>query len=397
MKNFVFISPNFPTNYWYFCRYLQDNGMRVLGIGDSPYDQLHPQLRLALAEYYKVSSLENYDEVYRAVAFFIHKYGRIDYLESNNEYWLMQDAQLRTDFNITTGFQAADMEPMKYKSAMKAYYARAGVPTARYHLVDNWENTLNFIHTVGYPVVAKPDNGVGANNTYKIKCDDDLQHFFATKDETLYIMEEYVRGYVQTYDAIINSRGETLFESGNITPNSCMDIVNDGSECLYYIVKDMPEKILQAGRAVVKEYGVRSRFVHFEFFVLTEDQPGLGQIGDVIGLEVNMRPSGGYTPEMYNYAYETDVYKIWADMIAFDCNTLPMDRPHHFGAFIGRRDHRNYKMQHEDILREYGHCLKMSSRVPDALSALMANQMYLCNFDSEEEMWQYYHKLSEVW
>ena len=397
MKNFVFISPNFPTNYWYFCRYLQDNGMRVLGIGDSPYDQLHPQLRLALTEYYKVSSLENYDEVYRAVAFFIHKYGRIDYLESNNEYWLMQDAQLRTDFNITTGFQAADMEPMKYKSAMKAYYARAGVPTARYHLVDNWENTLNFIHTVGYPVVAKPDNGVGANNTYKIKCDDDLQHFFATKDETLYIMEEYVRGYVQTYDAIINSRGETLFESGNITPNSCMDIVNDGSECLYYIVKDMPEKILQAGRAVVKEYGVRSRFVHFEFFVLTEDQPGLGQIGDVIGLEVNMRPSGGYTPEMYNYAYETDVYKIWADMIAFDCNTLPMDRPHHFGAFIGRRDHRNYKMQHEDILREYGHCLKMSSRVPDALSALMANQMYLCNFDSEEEMWQYYHKLSEVW
>ena len=397
MKNFVFISPNFPTNYWYFCRYLQDNGMRVLGIGDSPYDQLHPQLHLALTEYYKVSSLENYDEVYRAVAFFIHKYGRIDYLESNNEYWLMQDAQLRTDFNITTGFQAADMEPMKYKSAMKAYYARAGVPTARYHLVDNWENTLNFIHTVGYPVVAKPDNGVGANNTYKIKCDDDLQHFFATKDETLYIMEEYVRGYVQTYDAIINSRGETLFESGNITPNSCMDIVNDGSECLYYIVKDMPEKILQAGRAVVKEYDVRSRFVHFEFFVLTEDQPGLGQIGDVIGLEVNMRPSGGYTPEMYNYAYETDVYKIWADMIAFDCNTLPMDRPHHFGAFIGRRDHRNYKMQHEDILREYGHCLKMSSRVPDALSALMANQMYLCNFDSEEEMWQYYHKLSEVW
>ena len=371
--------------------------MRVLGIGDSPYDQLHPQLRLALTEYYKVSSLENYDEVYRAVAFFIHKYGRIDYLESNNEYWLMQDAQLRTDFNITTGFQAADMEPMKYKSAMKAYYARAGVPTARYHLVDNWENTLNFIHTVGYPVVAKPDNGVGANNTYKIKCDDDLQHFFATKDETLYIIEEYVRGYVQTFDAIINSRGETLFESGNITPNSCMDIVNDGSECLYYIVKDMPEKILQAGRAVVKEYDVRSRFVHFEFFVLTEDQPGLGQIGDVIGLEVNMRPSGGYTPEMYNYAYETDVYKIWADMIAFDCNTLPMDRPHHFGAFIGRRDHRNYKMQHEDILREYGHCLKMSSRVPDALSALMANQMYLCNFDSEEEMWQYYHKLSEVW
>ena len=118
--------------------------------------------------------------------------------------------------------------------------------------------------------------------------------------------------------------------------------------------------------------------------------------GDVIGLEVNMRPSGGYTPEMYNYAYETDVYKIWADMIAFDCNTMDMNRPHHFGAFIGRRDSRNYKMKHPDILAKYGHCLKMHSKVPDALSALMANYMYLCNFDTEEEMWQYYRELAEI-
>ena len=397
MKNFVFISPNFPTNYWYFCKHLRDNGMRVLGIGDCPYDELVPELRFNLHEYYKVSNLENYEEVYRAGAFFIHKYGRIDYLESNNEYWLMQDARLRTDFNISTGFKEADMEPMKLKSAMKEYYARAGVPAARYHLVEGWEDAFAFVQKVGYPVVAKPDNGVGANNTYKIKNEEDLRWFIENRDDNVYIMEEFVRGYVQTYDAIINSKGEALFESGNITPTSCMDVVNNGDDCLYYIVKDMPEKILDAGRAVVKEYAVRSRFVHFEFFVLTEDQPGLGKAGDVIGLEVNMRPSGGYTPEMYNYAYETDVYKIWADMIAFDQNTLPMDRPHHFGAFIGRRDHRNYRMNHDDILRKYGHCLKMASRVPDALSALMANQMYLCNFDAEEDMWKYYRDLMATW
>ena len=39
MKNFVFISPNFPDNYWHFCHHLRDNGLRVLGIGDCPYDQ----------------------------------------------------------------------------------------------------------------------------------------------------------------------------------------------------------------------------------------------------------------------------------------------------------------------------------------------------------------------
>ena len=34
MKNCVFISPNFPTNYWKFCRELRNNGLNVLGVGD---------------------------------------------------------------------------------------------------------------------------------------------------------------------------------------------------------------------------------------------------------------------------------------------------------------------------------------------------------------------------
>ena len=83
MQNFIFISPTFPTNYWQFCRELKNNGMNVLGIGDQPYDELKPELKDSLNEYYKVGSLENYDEVYRAVAFFAFKYGRIDWLESN--------------------------------------------------------------------------------------------------------------------------------------------------------------------------------------------------------------------------------------------------------------------------------------------------------------------------
>ena len=116
MKNFIFISPNFPTNYWQFCRELKNDGMNVLGIGDQPYDELKPELKDSLNEYYKVGSLENYDEVYRAVAFLTFKHGRIDWLESNNEYWLERDAALRTDFHITSGFQTSDMPCIKYKS-----------------------------------------------------------------------------------------------------------------------------------------------------------------------------------------------------------------------------------------------------------------------------------------
>ena len=396
MKNFVFISPNFPMTYWRFCRELKNNGMRVLGIGDCPYNDLVKELQQSLDEYYKVSSLENYDEVFKAVAFFTYKYGKIDWLESNNEYWLMRDAQLRTEFNITTGPKTPDMAKIKFKSAMKEYYAKAGLPTARYHLVEGLEDALEFANYVGYPVVVKPDNGVGANNTYKLKSDDDVRWFIDTKDDNVYIMEEFVNGYVQTYDAIVDSRGEPLFESGNVTPLSLMDIVNEGGDSVYYLVKDLPDNIRDAGLRTVKSFGVKSRFIHLEFFILNADQEGLGKKGDILGLEVNMRPAGGYTPEMYNYSQETDVYKIWADMVAFDCNTKAIGN-HHYCAFYSRRDGKTYKLDDYEITMKYGHCLKMSGRIPEALSGAMANQMYVCNFDTEEEMNQFYQDMAATY
>ena len=127
--NFIFLSPNFPKTYYHFTQCLRNNGVTTLGIGDEPYDQLSQECRDSLVEYYKVSSLENYDEVYRAVAFFAFKYGRLDWLETNNEYWLLRDAQLRTDFNVTTGLQNQNIDGIKFKSKMKEYYAKAGVPT----------------------------------------------------------------------------------------------------------------------------------------------------------------------------------------------------------------------------------------------------------------------------
>ena len=395
MKNFIFISPNFPDSYWKFCEELKNNGMRVLGIGDGVYDELKPKLRGALHEYYKVSSLENYDEVFKAVAFFTYKYGKIDWLESNNEYWLERDAKLRTEFHITTGFMEEDMDKVKHKSSMKAYYAKAGIPTARYHLVESYEAAAEFAKSVGYPVVVKPDNGVGASSTYRLKSDEELQYFMATKlPNVQYIMEEMVRGVVCTYDAIIGAKGQVLFESGNVTPSLLMDVVNNNEDSWYYLHKDVPEDIRDVGLRTVAAFEVKSRFVHLEFFRLTEDQAGLGKKDDLIGLEVNMRPSGGYTTDMYNYAYETDVYKIWADMIAFDESKKPLGK-RHYCTFMGRRDGVAYKMDHDAVMAKYGHCMKMQRRLPDALAGAMGNIIYIVNLETEQERDTFFRDLME--
>ncbi len=392
MKNFVFISPNFPTNYWQFCRHLKDNGMNVLGIGDQPYDELSKELKDSLNEYYKVDSLENEDAVYRAVAFFIFKHGRIDWLESNNEYWLERDAKLRTAFHITSGFQTEDMSRIKYKSKMKPYYRKAGIPVARYHIVEGFDDCVRFIKKVKYPVIVKPDNGVGASHTYRIENEEQLSAFLAEKeDDVSYIMEEFIHAEINSYDAIIDSNSEPIFETGNVTPVSLMDVVNNNEDSIYYIVNELPEDIREAGRATVKAFGVKNRFVHFEFFRLLSDQQ-LGKKGDVVALEVNMRPCGGFSPDMMNFANSTDVYKIWADMIAFDRTTKEVGE-RAYCAFVGLRDGKEYAMSHDEIMAKYGYCMKMQGRIPEALSGAMGNRMYVANFATKEQMEEYYRDL----
>ena len=384
MKNFIFISPNFPDNYWSFCYHLKRNGLRVLGIGDCPYDNLSQQLRDSLNEYYKVSSLENYDEVYRAVAFFIYKYGPIDWLETNNEYWLERDAKLRTAFHITSGFQEEDMPVVKFKSRMKEKYAKAKVPVARFHMVDNFENCRRFIDEVGYPVIVKPDNGVGAAHTYRLKNDEDLKNFLATDITEPYIMEEYIYGEVVTFDSITNSKGEVIFYTGNVTPNSLMDVVNDADNCVFYIRKEVPKELVKIGKRTLKAFGIKSRMCHFEYFCLDRDQH-IGKKGDFVALEVNMRPSGGISPTMMNYANETDIYEIWADMIAYDQTDKGQGNKHNC-IFIGRRDGKDFVLPHDEYIAKYGPKMVMTGRVPDALSNTMANTMYIGLVDTDEEV-----------
>ena len=388
--NFIFISPNFPHTYWEFCSRLKQNGVRVLGIADAPYDELSPQLKESLTEYYKVDSLEDYDKVYRAVAFFAFKYGRIDWVESNNEYWLQQDARLRTDFHITTGIDAEHVERIKEKSQMNDYYAKGGIPTARQlKAAAGIDAAVDFSHKTGYPLIAKPNVGVGASDTHKLHNEDELRGFFQTKaNYAEYVIEEFITGEICSYDAVIGRDSQPLFESMTVWPPSIMDIVNKKLDLSYYVDKDMPANLRELGRRTVKTFGVSNRFVHLEFFRLDRDREGLGSKGDFVALEVNMRPAGGYTPDMINFAHSTDVYKIWADMVTYGESHTPIGQQY-YCAFASRRDIYQYVHTHEDVLREYGSKMVMCERMPELFKDAMGQQMYTVRLDTYEQVEQF--------
>lgn len=385
--NFIFISPHFPYTYYEFCIRLKQNGVNVLGIADAPYESLRPELKEALTEYYRVESMEDYEQMYKAVAYFAFKYGRIDWIESNNEYWLEQDARLRTDFNVASGIKTDRIRQIKEKSEKKKVFVENGIPSARQILASEGEKeALLFAQKTGYPLIAKPNVGVGANGTYKLHDDNELSDFFdKVPNAALYVIEEFIKGNIFSYDAVIDANGDPIFESMAAWPPSIMDIVNKQKELSYYVAKEMYESVRLLGRRIVKAFGVVNRFVHLELFRLDSERKGLGKAGDFVALEVNMRPAGAFTPDMMNYSHSTDVYKIWADMVAFG-ERRTGEGKQYYCAYAGRRDIYDYLHSHDEVLERYRDSLVMCERMTELFWPAMGQQMYTVRLNSRQEV-----------
>ena len=395
--NVVFISPHFPQTYAHFCSGLRANGVNVLGIADAPWHELTDELRGALTDYYKVNNLEDYDEMYRAVAWFAHKYGKIDWIESNNEYWLAQDARLRTDFNVTTGIGIDRVAAIRNKSEMKKYYAAGGIPTARQIKGSEGEAKVRaFVRKTGYPVIAKPDSGMGASGTFKICSDADLDAWFRDHADNYgyFVVEEFITGLLVSYDAIFDADGKPVFENNSVFPTPIMEIVHANLETCYWTNKTVPAKLAAIGRRTVKAFGITGRFVHLEYFQLDRDREGLGKKGDYVGLEVNMRPPGGYTPDMMNFAHSTDVYRIWADMVAFN-ERRKGEGEQYYCAYAGRRDCYRYRHSHEELMARYGADICMAERVPQALSDDLCDMAYIARFKERRDVERFFAYVCE--
>lgn len=365
--NFVNLSPHFPPNYFQFAVNLHNLGANVLGLADEPYDLLRPRLKDVLTEYYLVSDMHNYDELLRALGYFTHRYGKIDRIDSHNEYWLETEAELRTDFNIP-GLTIAEISRIKRKSRMKQTFIKAGVSVARGKVIHNLKDAKQFLNDVGYPIVAKPDIGVGASKTYKIHNVEELQKFFQQKPPVDYIMEEFIQGVICTFDGLTDRDGNLVFYTSHQYSQGIMETVNENSDIYYYSLRDIPEDLETAGRRVLKAFNVRERFFHFEFFRAPDDQ--------IIALEVNMRPPGGLTTDMFNYANDIDVYKEWASIMVYNRFTAEYSRKYHC-CYVGRKYGFHYKHPHEQVAATLGDKLVHHEQISGVFSAALGDYGYL--------------------
>ena len=382
--NFIFISPNFPRIYSQFVRALNSRGVNVFGIGDERFECLNDELKANLKEYCYVSDLNNKDWVIKAIDYLKNKYGKIDFIESNNEYWMKNDAVYREWFNIEGGYRPKELADYQSKSGMKKYFNAAGVKTARYIMVSSLEESLKFIKEVGYPVFAKPDSGVGAADTFKISNEEELKHFHEVKPNETYIMEEFLEGSIVSFDGIANKESEVVVAFKETFPTPIAEVVSKNLDVFYFAESKMPDSYRKMGERIVKSFKISSRCFHIELFKLNKGKPGFARKGEIVALEVNLRSPGGETPELLNLVAKTDYYEAYASMIVD--NVCHLDNETNKIAFsINRKNELSYKHSSQEIMDEYKDNLRSHGFYPESFRAAMGDEYFMFVFENNEE------------
>ena len=378
--NYLVISPFYPENFQPFTIELaKKEGVTVLGIGQEPYDQLPEDLRNALTEYFRVENLENLDEVKRAAAFLIYKHGPIDRVESHNEHWLESDAQLREQFNIF-GAKPSQLKKTKFKSEMKKYFTKAGVPVAPGQVVKSEKDIAKAVKKIGFPMIAKPDNGVGASGTFKLMKKADLDGFKEAWDgKTAYFFEKFIdTNTLVTYDGLVDNKGNVVFETSLAYVHTPLELLLSKKDNAYFIEKELDPKLVEYGRAVIKAFGMKERFFHIEFFKDGDDY---------VALEYNNRMAGGFTVEAYNYAHSIDLFRDYANVVTGQ-EVEERRFPSQYCLVATRRDTTDYVHSADEIKERYASHLKTTKRMPEAFAELQGNDAYLLVTDSKEELEQ---------
>ena len=274
---------------------------------------------------------------------------------------------MRSNFNIP-GIDRQAIGAIKRKSLMKERFSAAGIAVARGRVCRTAQELRSWIDEIGYPVVAKPDVGVGAALTYKLEGDADAERLLAGWSDREFIIEEYVEGQILTYDGLADASGSIVFDSTLVYSTGVMESVNERLDVYYWIPREIPADVRAVGQRMALTFDVRERPFHFEMFRMAD--------GKIIALEVNMRPPGGPTVDMFNYANDIDFYQQWANVVVHGRFEANLSRPYAC-LYVSRRDHRHYAMAHHDVLRDFGPLLVYEARMESVFTAAMGDQAYV--------------------
>lgn len=338
MTHVVFVAPHFLENTLRYLDAFAALEVRLSVVSHDVEEKLPERLRARIAGHYRVNDCMDAQELFRAAKAIERGVGRIDRLTGALEQLQLAMAAVREAMGIE-GMWNETARRFRDKDRMKEVLRAANVPVARSELVRSPEELRRFAGEVGFPIVVKPQAGLGARATVRVTDPAELDALSPSAERPLQA-EEFVRGREHTCETV-TVRGEPVWRSGTRYFPGPLEVLE--KPWIQYCVvlpreADDPTftRFHPINEAALRALGLGTALSHMEWF-LTES-------GRMLVNEVGARPPGVHIMPMMSAAHEVDMVRAWAELIAFD-RFAPPERKWAAGAAFFRGQGRGERVR----------------------------------------------------
>jgi hypothetical protein len=336
MTHVTFVAPRFlETTNRYLAAFASLDDVTVSVISEDPEDAIPAPLRRHVAGHYRVRSSLDAAELTAAARGLTQGVGRIDRLAGALEQLQVPMARTRDALDID-GMRNDVAQSFRDKDRMKAVLRAHGVPVARSVLAGSPRALEAFVESVGFPVIVKPQAGLGARATYRVTSPDDLVALRAdgvvpSAARPLQV-EEFVQAREHTCETV-TVRGVPVWRSGTrYLPTPLEVLENPWIQYCVLLPREVDDTVWSRfaatnAAALAALFGdaastaAGTALTHMEWF-LRDD-------GSALVNEVGARPPGVGIMPLMGLAHETDLFRDWAGLMAKDSFT---PRPRRWAA-----------------------------------------------------------------
>jgi phosphoribosylaminoimidazole carboxylase (NCAIR synthetase) len=340
MVHVALVAPHFLENTnRYVAAFAHLDGVKLSVISQDPERGLPPELRKRVAGHYRVANVGEPEQLAKALAGLKQGLGPVDRLTGALEQLQLPLAEARALASIP-GMKPDIARRFRDKDVMKEVLRAAGVPVAASRLVASPAELRAFIDSVGFPIIVKPQAGVGSRGTHRVESRQDLDALeklgLEPSAQRPLQAEQFIRAREFTCETV-SIHGKPIWRSGTRYFPTPLEVLE--TPWMQYCVL-LPREVEPPwtdfaninGAALEALFGpdpqvTGTALTHMEWF--------LAGAGKMYVSEVGARPPGVQIMPLISLTHEVDMISKWAELISFDRFT-PLERKWAAGAAFFR-------------------------------------------------------------
>ncbi|WP_396221334.1 acetyl-CoA carboxylase biotin carboxylase subunit family protein [Gemmatimonas sp.] len=362
-KTVLMLTPGFPGEMPLFTRGLSEQGATVLGVSNTPVQDLPDIARRHLSDYLQAPDLFTNPEV--AIEQIRRWLGSrtVDRVCCLWEPGVEIAAQIREALGVP-GQSYHQALRFRNKDLMKQALAEGGVRVPHHAIASTPAEVWAAAEQVGYPLIIKPIAGAGSMDTFR--CDDaaDVKQAIAQLGHVAVVdVEEFIDGEEYTYDTVCAGGDIKYFHIAFYRPRPLIARTNEWISPQTLTYKNVDDPKLAGGRAmgeqVLKVLGYDTGFTHMEWYRKAD--------GEAVFGEVAARPPGARTVDLMNYSGDMDLFNGWAEAELHGTFSQPIERKYNT-ACITKRAHGQGRIQRieglEQLRQRFGDAICVVDLLP---------------------------------